>query len=41
LGLVEYDFTTGKMKGSGDVKASTNGTIRQNAWQAIADILNA
>jgi len=28
----------GKMKGSGDVKAST---IRQNAWQAIADILNA
>jgi len=27
-----------KMKGSGDVKAST---IRQNAWQAIADILNA
>ena len=31
----------GKMKGSGDVKASTNGTIRQNAWQAIADILNA
>ena len=31
----------GKMKGYGDVKASTNGTIRQNAWQAIADILNA
>ena len=28
----------GKMKGSGDVKAST---IRQNDWQAIADILNA
>jgi hypothetical protein len=28
----------GKMKGSGDVKAPT---IRQNAWQAIADILNA
>jgi hypothetical protein len=32
----------GKMKGSGDVKAST---IRQNAWhwgwQAVADISNA
>jgi hypothetical protein len=38
LSTLKGEELFGKMKDSGDVKAST---IRQNAWQAIADILNA
>jgi hypothetical protein len=38
LSTLKGEELFGKMKDSGDVKAST---IHQNAWQAIADTLNA